>query len=113
MLINRVVKIRDVKSIKCKFPGCDKTIETNGYAAKFCKEHKKVKYREIKEKVVDNNNQVIEHNYKITTKMMIKCQLEGCNNEFEITISPRTFIFPKFCENHRSEYKRKMFNKNC
>jgi len=34
------------------------------------------------------------------------CALEGCDHQFEVKIYPRQFIYPKYCPEHRNEYKR-------
>jgi len=38
--------------------------------------------------------------------MVMNCALEGCDNQFEIKIYPRQYIYPKYCTEHRNEYKR-------
>jgi hypothetical protein len=38
--------------------------------------------------------------------MVLNCALEGCDNQFEVKIYPRQYIYPKYCPEHRNEYKR-------
>jgi hypothetical protein len=38
--------------------------------------------------------------------MVMNCALEGCQNQFEVKIYPRQYIYPKYCPEHRNEYKR-------
>jgi hypothetical protein len=30
----------------------------------------------------------------------------GCDHQFEVRLYPRQFIYPKYCPEHRNEYKR-------
>ncbi len=32
---------------------------------------------------------------------------EGCSAKFSILLIPRQILYPKFCEKHRSEYRRR------
>ena len=38
--------------------------------------------------------------------MVLNCELEGCDHQFEVKIYPRQYIYPKYCPEHRNEYKR-------
>ena len=38
--------------------------------------------------------------------MVMNCALEGCDHQFEVKIYPRQYIYPKYCPEHRNEYKR-------
>ena len=38
--------------------------------------------------------------------MVMGCALEGCKQHFEIKIYPRQYIYPKYCPQHRNEYRR-------
>jgi hypothetical protein len=38
--------------------------------------------------------------------MVMDCALEGCEHQFEVKIYPRQYIYPKYCPEHRNEYKR-------
>jgi hypothetical protein len=53
------------------------------------------------------NNQVIKHNYSYNAIQTHQCALEGCPCTFEVTIVPRQVLYPKYCESHRSEFRRK------
>lgn len=119
--VNRSKK--KLKTKICQFPGC--TVEFQGIGpSKYCKEHKKQKYRnelnrlnsrkkkEKDKKQILINNQFIKHDNHYSTQIELTCALEGCDNTFQIKLLPRTFIYPKFCETHRNEYKRKLFVEN-
>jgi len=41
--------------------------------------------------------------------MTLGCRLLGCNNAYEICYSRGTTAYPKYCPEHRSEYKRERF----
>jgi len=36
----------------------------------------------------------------------MNCALEGCIHQFEVKIYPRQYIYPKYCPEHRNEYRR-------
>lgn len=103
---------------KCAFPGCKEVFLGTG-KSKYCEEHRLRKYRKIidakkleakkAEEELNNPNQILNHKHENAVVVKMKCQLEGCNNHFEITMLPKIFVFPKFCENHRNFWKRKMF----
>ena len=38
--------------------------------------------------------------------MVMNCALEGCIHQFEVKIYPRQYIYPKYCPEHRNEYRR-------
>jgi hypothetical protein len=38
--------------------------------------------------------------------MVLNCDLEGCDNQFEVKIYPRQYVYPKYCPEHRNEYRR-------
>jgi len=38
--------------------------------------------------------------------MVLSCALEGCDHQFEVKVYPRQYIYPKYCPDHRNEYKR-------
>lgn len=37
------------------------------------------------------------------------CTLPGCGRVFHFIIFPDVTIYPRFCEDHRSEFRRKLF----
>jgi len=121
MFINKIVgKKRKVMKM-CQFPECDEKFDGIG-PAKYCAEHRKPKYRTLLNKAllekkkellvkVESSNQDIKHSYSSAVKVRMQCSLDGCDNEYEITLFPRTFIYPKFCELHRNPHKRQIFTK--
>ncbi len=58
---------------------------------------------------VRKNNQIILHNYKSGVKKLCACTLMGCSRDFEIALVPNQALYPKFCEDHRSEFRRELF----
>jgi hypothetical protein len=95
---------------KCKHPDCNVMVETYSRNNCFCEKHKKVNYYLKKEKKIDNVNKIIKHSHKSSFKIIEKCEL--CQKEFELTLLPKIFKYPKYCENHRNEHKRNMYLKN-
>lgn len=58
---------------------------------------------------VTRNNQIILHNYRKAVDKTCDCQLLGCRQEFPVTLIPNQVLYPKFCEEHRSEFRRENF----
>lgn len=110
---------KDVPKLKkCEFPGCE-TVEEMHYKAKYCQEHRKRKYRKvidadkIKERKEatkiddDSPNQIINHNFIEGTSVFLKCK--ACGEEFEVRMFPHLNIYPKYCPDHRNEFKRNRY----
>lgn len=98
----------------CQFPGCKGQFHGRGYS-KYCDEHRKKEYRKVIDKmnrkpaVKYNNNQRISHERSEITTEIFKCAL--CGEEFTVKIYPNTFVYPKYCEEHRNEYRRLQWQK--
>ncbi len=82
--------------------------------SKWCHEHRKKCYRkEInaskeKPKVEITNKEII---YNIENPEYVNFICELCNTSFLIKVYPGKGIYPKFCEDHRSEYRRLFYRK--
>ncbi len=109
-------KRKRVKKI-CKHPGCMK--EFIGHPiAKYCEEHRDAKIRlkyknemnKNKEKLVDENNLTFSHSFREVVVVEFACSYKGCNKKYRVKIFPQQFKYPKYCEEHRNEYKRLMPN---
>jgi len=93
---------------KCQYPGCDK-IFYGIHISKYCEEHRQDCYRirkRAKPADINRDNVVIPHTYTEVTVTAMHCKLPGCDNQFEVKLYPRQFIYPKYCPEHRNEYKR-------
>ncbi|GEM_PF-1475911 len=55
------------------------------------------------------HNQIILHNFKQSVERSVGCQLIGCCHNFPLTIIPNQILYPKYCEEHRSEFRRRNF----
>lgn len=103
---------------KCCFPDCNVVFKGTG-KSKYCPEHRDKKYR----KIIDANklyrknsnvkdslvNVIIKHNY--TSPIEVKKNCECCGKEFSITLYPEIYVYPRYCEDHRNEYKRLFYMK--
>lgn len=58
---------------------------------------------------VTRNNQIILHNYRKSVDKTCDCQLLGCRADFAITLIPNQVLYPKYCTEHRSEFRRQNF----
>jgi hypothetical protein len=55
---------------------------------------------------VNIKNQTYKHAYTEVVTTVMTCALEGCDNQFEVKVYPRQYVYPKYCPIHRNEYKR-------
>jgi hypothetical protein len=60
-------------------------------------------------KKVQQDNQIVLHNYSITTKKHVCCALEGCSNKHTLFLIPNQILYPKYCEQHRTPFRRNLF----
>jgi hypothetical protein len=97
----------------CIYPECFIVFYGRG-KSKYCPEHRKKEYKSKKYiiKNPENTNQIIPHNDIYCHTKICKCAVDGCNNTFEIKLVPRVYTYPKFCPDHRNEYKRLLFKIN-
>lgn len=116
-------KVKTAKK-KCEFKGCKEIFDglvSGSTHGKYCHEHRKAKYRKeidkdkiktpkIKDKTISANNQIIKHSYK--QPMVITCDCQCCGKKFDVMIIQNTYTYPRFCEEHRNEYKRERFLAN-
>jgi hypothetical protein len=58
---------------------------------------------------VTRHNQIILHNYRKSVERSCECRLLGCRQDFRIALIPNQVLYPKYCEEHRSEYRRQNF----
>jgi len=58
---------------------------------------------------VTRHNQLIVHNYREATERDCECGLIGCRQTFSLTLIPNQALYPKYCEDHRSEFRRENF----
>lgn len=101
------------KKKKCQFPGCNKNFIGHP-VAKFCPAHRDPKKRQLKKKKTksESSNITIKHNYTDMVPMILTCKLDGCINQYEIMIYPKQYIYPAYCNKHRSDFKREQFVKS-
>jgi len=95
----------------CLYPGCGKVFH-GIHISKYCVEHRKDRYRirkRTKPEDVNLKNQTIQHKYTTVVEQTMNCALEQCENQFTIKIFPRLYVYPKFCVEHRNEYKRERY----
>ncbi|MFP4520810.1 MAG: hypothetical protein ACLFQK_01565 [Fibrobacterota bacterium] len=95
----------------CQEPGCGK--EFVGHPIrKYCDFHRILsnrKRKKVEYEPVDTHNKIFRHKYIDTVRMEFTCELEGCDKKYSVDIIPRQYIYPKYCVEHRNEYKRKLF----
>jgi len=108
MQLPKTRRRQKLREKKCQYPGCGK-IFFGIHIAKYCHEHRKDQYRIRKRAApedVNLKNQTIKHNNTEVQTVIMECGLEGCEHEFELKIFPRQYVYPKYCDMHRNEFKR-------
>jgi hypothetical protein len=108
MQLPKYQKKKRIKLKVCHEPGCGK--EFLGHPiAKYCPLHKDIKNRarKIKEvEPVDFRNIIFKHTFSEVTEVQFSCQVPDCTELYSVKIYPKQYIYPKFCEKHRNEFKR-------
>lgn len=78
--------------------------------AKYCELHRDVKQREKTKKSPepgDSNNRTYSHDFIEVGEETWICELEGCGKSYVVKIFPKQFVYPRFCEEHRNEFRRR------
>ena len=111
MQLPKYKKKKRIKLKVCQEPGCGR--EFWGHPiAKYCELHRDIKQRQKQKKNLDSvesKNMVFKHNFTEVVESPFLCCLEGCNTLFSVKVFPKQFIYPKFCNEHRNDFKRKNF----
>ena len=111
MQLPKYKKKKRIKLKVCQEPGCGR--EFWGHPiAKYCELHRDIKQRQKQKKDIENiesKNIIFRHNYAEAMDLEFKCCLEGCNNTFTIRIFPKQYVYPRFCMEHRNDFKRANF----
>lgn len=80
--------------------------------SKYCMKHRDIKNRKPKKKskkYIIKLNRIIESKEFDVVDMSLKCALRGCGYIFVIRLYPRQKLYPRFCPEHRTEWKRLYF----
>jgi hypothetical protein len=78
--------------------------------AKYCELHRDVKQREKTKKSPepgDSNNKTYQHDFIEVVEENWICELDGCGKDYVVKIFPKQFVYPRFCEEHRNEFRRR------
>lgn len=99
----------------CKHPGCGKKFEGSPTSL-YCVDHRTRKSRA--ERFVpkeapkpEDTNLVIQPDEIQPIQKTLCCSLPECGREYTFTVYPDHNIYPMYCELHRTEYKRRHFQK--
>lgn len=111
MQLPKYKKKKRIKLKKCQEPGCGR--EFWGHPiAKYCELHRDIKQRQKQKKEFDSietKNMLFRHAYSDVVEIEFQCCLEGCSNHFAIKVFPKQFLYPRFCLEHRNDFKRENF----
>ena len=109
-----------VKLKQCSNPKCGK--EYWGHPiSKYCEACREAKIgillsRDRKKErkkiqVHESNNREFKHMYAYPTDVLFTCALDGCQNEFLVKVLPKLFVYPNYCQDHRSAFRRVEFTR--
>lgn len=105
-------KKKKIEKLKiCQEPGCGKEYYGNPIS-KYCELHTDPHNRIRKRKLVQDSNMAnmrFDHNYIDTVDVEFNCSLPGCDKKYSVKVYPGIFVYSKYCEEHRNEFKRKQF----
>lgn len=59
--------------------------------------------------MTENPNQTYRHTHCKITIVTFTCVL--CGADFDLQVYPNIYVYPKYCENHRNQYKRTLWLK--
>ena len=78
--------------------------------AKYCELHRDVKQREKTKKSPepgDSNNRTYSHEFIEVLEENWICELDGCGKSYVVKVFPKQYVYPRFCEEHRNEFRRR------
>jgi hypothetical protein len=112
-LIEKHCMFVNEENVRCK------TIFFGTGKSKFCKLHRQPKYRKIidRDKIIAKKKAIIENtaniviNHKYTDAVEITRNCNCCGIPYEIILYPSTYIYSRFCPNHRNFWKRILYIK--
>lgn len=127
MFLPKVTKdtIRSVNRIfqrYCRYDGCEKPFYGTRNS-KYCEEHRKRKRKRRRD--YENFNIEIPHKGMDHVTIILKCGV--CGKPYSVLVEPcrprsvkknmqgvyrRYGVYPKYCEEHRNEYRRLLYMKN-
>jgi len=97
----------------CKHPGCGEKFEGSPTSL-YCVEHRTRKSR-TERFVPREEPQPAEHNLVLQVDTLkpevrtLRCSLAGCSRAYTFTLYPDRSLYPMYCDDHRSEHKRRHF----
>lgn len=100
-------KKKKARVMQCTYPGCSNTFKAFPHA-RFCEYHKDPDTREKPVARVEENTMFTFKN-DIKEKMSIERACDCCGKPYRVDIYPGRTEYPRFCEDHRSEYRRKFW----
>jgi len=103
-------KNRSVLKI-CREPGCGKQYVGHPIS-KYCEYHRVLGNRTRKVQVyekVNVKNFVFDHNFTEVANIQRVCDVPGCGKEYAIKVLPKQHVYPRYCEEHRNDFKRQRF----
>lgn len=111
MIIGRSLKSVTKEKItkRCAHNDCENFVFGTD-RKKYCDIHNTRSFRKKRnpKKQIENNIIITVNNVDIQKKKLFCC-LDGCKKEYVVFTSSDIRTYPKYCEEHRNNHKRKMF----
>lgn len=106
-------KKKRIKFKICHESGCGK--EFWGHPiAKYCEKHRDIKQRVKVKKHVENVNEkniCLKHIYVDSVDINFTCGLKNCVNKYIVRLFQKQYIYPRYCQEHRNDFKRENYTR--
>lgn len=96
-------KKKKAKIMSCTHPGCQNTFKAFPHA-RFCVFHKDPSTRQVEKVVEESTMFIFKHTF--SEKTLIERNCDCCGKPYQVEVYPEREEYPRFCEEHHSEYKR-------
>lgn len=102
----------------CEYPGCGAEYITTHNGTKYCDAHRTQadrplvwKEQQARARAERDANLHIAKPGNEARRVVAKCGLAGCSRTYAYTVLPRLHVYPKYCPEHRTEYRRMLYAK--
>lgn len=94
---------RKARMMRCTYNGCENTFVAFPHA-RFCEYHKDPSTRPVERKPEEKT--MFEFKHSFNERTIIERACDCCKTQYRIEVTPGRVDYPRFCEEHHSEYKR-------
>ncbi len=58
---------------------------------------------------IEKHNRIVLHNFSAAVTKTLTCKLPCCGRRFRVKLIPNQVLYPKYCEDHRTDHRRRHF----